>query len=154
MRYLKTYEGLFDFFKKKPKKVDNTDFLLSHEEDVKDCFVEISQDKNLHTSTYLNNQEWLPAYGDHIFLTMKSNDNLLFELDNNMIESFEFANSYLLDLGLKIERYILYIYGDYDDIKWLGDIYFDDINELRDQLEWHKEASKNIEDISLIIKRV
>jgi len=148
MRYLKTYEGLLDFFKRKPKKVevDDTDFFKSHKEDIKDCFIEISQDKNLNIYAYV--------YSDHILLTMKSKDNSFIELDSDMIESFEFANSYLLDLGLKIERYILYIYGDYDDIKWLGDIYFDEINELRYQLDWYKESSKNIEDISLIIKRV
>lgn len=147
MRYLKTYEGLLDFFKRKPKKVevDDTDFFKSHEEDIKDCFIEISQDKNLNIYT--------DVYSDHILLTMKSNSNSFIELDSDIIESFEFANSYLLDLGLKIERYTLYIYGKYDNIKWLGDIYFDDINELRYQLQYY-EASKKIEDISLIIKRV
>jgi len=148
MRYLKTYEGLFDFFKKKPKKVevDNTSFFKSHVEDIKDCFVEISQDKNLSIST--------DVYSDHILLTMKSNNNSFIDLDIDMIESFEFANSYLLDLGLKIKRYILYIYGDYDNIKWLGDIYFDEIGELRDQLDWYKESSKKIEDISIKIKKI
>lgn len=151
MKYLKTYEGLFDFFKKKPKKVevDNTDFFKSHEEDIKDCFIEISQDKNLNIYT--------KVHSDHILLTMNNrNANSFIELDNNMIESFEFANSYLLDFGLKIFQYTLCIYGYYNNVNWLGDIYFDDINDLRYLLkdEESEEACKKIEDVYLIIKRV
>ena len=48
MKYLKTYEGLFDFFKKKKKEepivVINNDkeFLEKHLEEVRSCFLELN----------------------------------------------------------------------------------------------------------------
>jgi predicted dehydrogenase len=50
MKYLKTYEGLFDFFKKKKKEEpivnDDTEFLENHLEEVRSCFLELN-DQNI-----------------------------------------------------------------------------------------------------------
>ena len=54
MKYLKTYEGLFDFFKKKKKEVVDKEFLEKHLEEVRSCFLELNDQNNQHLLTNHN----------------------------------------------------------------------------------------------------
>ena len=68
------------------------------------------------------------------------------------METFRFADSYLTDLGLKINRYELRIFGDYDGETYIGDIYYDSIKELERDLD--KEGTKHIESVLIRINKI
>ena len=148
MKYLKTYEGLFDFFKKKkePIEVNDKEFLEKHLEEVRSCFLELN-DQNINLicvsecisaiKTEIHVQIWL----DSGFIKLE-----------DLMETFRFADSYLTDLGLKINRYELRIFGDYDGETYIGDIYYDSIRELERDLD--KEGTKHIEAVLIRITKL
>jgi len=148
MKYLKTYEGLFDFFKKKkePIEVNDKEFLEKHLEEVRSCFLELN-DQNINLicvsecisaiKTEIHVQIWL----DSGFIKLE-----------DLMETFRFADSYLTDLGLKINRYELRIFGDYDGETYIGDIYYDSIKELERDLD--KEGTKHIESVLIRISKI
>ena len=152
MKYLKTYEGLFDFFKKKkePIEVNDKEFLEKHLEEVRSCFLELNyQNINLSVvqSSIGNGQILVELWKD------EPKDNSLFtnSLDpsfiklEDLMETFRFVDSYLTELDLKINRYELRIFGDYDGETYIGDIYYDSIKELERDLD--KEGTKHIESV-------
>jgi hypothetical protein len=145
MKYLKTYEGLFDFFKKKEvvNKTNDRGFLFKHLEDVKDCFLDISYDKNL--TLYVS----LPLDGNEINVELDSDEFIKLE---DLMETFRFTDSYITDLSLKINRYELYISGEYDNTNYMGDIYYDNIQELEQDL--NKEGTKHIESVRIKIGKI
>ena len=149
MKYLKTYEGLFDFFKKKKKEepivVINNDkeFLEKHLDDVKDCFLDISSDKNLDLS--------VTRSGNEINVDLDPGKGSFIKLED-LMETFRFTDSYISDLGLKINRYELYISGTYDNATYMGDIYYDSIQEL--ELDLDKEGTKHIEGVLIRISKI
>ena len=151
MKYLKTYEGLFDFFKKKkkePTEVNDKEFLEKHLEEVRSCFLELN-DQNINldvirrlyqgrgNNTEIHVEIWL----DSGFIKLE-----------DLMETFRFADSYLTDLGLKINRYELRIFGDYDGETYIGDIYYDSIKELERDLD--KEGTKHIEGVLIRISKI
>jgi hypothetical protein len=153
MKYLKTYEGLFDFFKKKKKEpieVNDKEFLEKHLEEVRSCFLELN-DQNINLDVTLipwrlcitgNNTEI------HVEIWL---DSGFIKLED-LMETFRFADSYLTDLGLKINRYELRIFGDYDGETYIGDIYYDSIKELERDLD--KEGTKHIEGVLIRISKI
>ena len=162
MKYLKTYEGLFDFFKKKKKEgpisINNDkEFLEKHLEEVRSCFLELNyQNINLSVvqSSIGNGQILVELWKD------EPKDNSLFtnSLDpsfiklEDLMETFRFADSYLTELGLKINRYELTIFGDYDNATYMGGIYYDSIQELESHLD--KEGTKHIESVLIRITKL
>ena len=145
MKYLKTYEGLFDFFKKKkePIEVSDKEFLDSHLNDVKDCFLELTSelDLNLDVTTGNNTEIHVDIWLDSGFIKLE-----------DLIENFRFVDSYLTELGLKINRYELTIFGDYDGETYMGGIYYDSIKELERDLD--KEGTKHIESVLIRISKI
>ena len=152
MNYLKSYnESLFDFFRKKKKQIepepDNKEFLNNHLDDVEDCFLELTlQDLNVNVvlanNTEIHVEIWRWEFSD---------DPGFIQLED-LMETFRFANSYLTELGLKINRYELRIFGDYDGETYIGDIYYDSIKELERDLD--KEGTKHIEGVLIRIVKV
>jgi hypothetical protein len=161
MKYLKTYEGLFDFFKKKKKEEpivnDDTEFLENHLEEVRSCFLELN-DQNINLSVVqssIGNGEilvelWKDEPKDNSFFT-NSLDPSFIKLED-LMENFRFADSYLTELGLKINRYELTIFGDYDNATYMGGIYYDSIQELESDLD--KEGTKHIESVLIRISKI
>lgn len=157
MKYLKTYEGLFDFFKKKKKEepsfIIDTVFLKNHLDDVKDCFLELTSEQNLNLEVSIDGNEihvelWksgvqMDEYG-------RLSDNRFIKLED-LIETFKFTQSYLNELGLKINRYEFYIKGFYDNTNYMGDIYLDDDWELEHNLD--QEGFEHIESVLLRITK-
>ena len=145
MKYLKTYEGLFDFFKKKKKpiEVNDKEFLDSNLNDVKDCFLELTYelDLNLDVITGNNTEIHVDIWLDSGFIKLE-----------DLIENFRFVDSYLTELELKINRYELRIFGDYDGETYMGDIYYDSIKELERDLD--KEGTKHIEAVLIRISKI
>ena len=145
MKYLKTYEGLFDFFKKKKKEpieVNYKEFLEKHLEEVRSCFLELNdQNINLDVITGNNTEIHVEIWLDNGFIKLE-----------DLMETFRFADSYLTDLGLKINRYELRIFGDYDGETYIGDIYYDSIKELERDLD--KEGTKHIEGVLIRISKI
>lgn len=153
MKYLKTYEGLFDFFKRKKKEEPivainfdkihyDKEFLEKYLEEVRSCFLELN-DQNIHIS----------------LVQSRSNGEILVELWKDpfikledLMETFRFADSYLTELGLKINRYELTIFGDYDNATYMGGIYYDSIQELESDLD--KEGTKHIEGVLIRISKI
>lgn len=156
MKYLKTYEGLFDFFKKKKKEEpivnDDTEFLEKHLEEVRSCFLELN-DQNINLSVVqssIGNGEivvelWKSEPDDsnryHGFMKLK-----------DLIETFKFADSYLTELRLKINRYKLTIFSDYDGDTYMDSIYYDSIREL--ELDLNKKGTKHIEAVLIRISKI
>lgn len=145
MKYLKTYEGLFDFFKKKKKEpfeVVDKEFLEKHLEEVRSCFLELNdQNINLDVITGNNTEIHVEIWLDSGFIKLE-----------DLMETFRFADSYLTDLGLKINRYELTIFGDYDGDTYMGGIYYDSIWELERDLD--KEGTKHIEGVLIRISKI
>jgi len=146
MKYLKTYEGLFDFFKKKKKEepieVNDKEFLEKNSEEVRSCFLELNdQNINLDVITGNNTEIHVQIWLDSGFIKLE-----------DLMETFRFADSYLTDLGLKINRYELRIFGDYDGETYIGDIYYDSIKELERDLD--KEGTKHIEGVLIRISKI
>ena len=161
MKYLKTYEGLFDFFKKKKKEEpivnDDTEFLEKHLEEVRSCFLELN-DQNINLSVVQSSigngniivELWKDEPKDNSFFT-NSLDPSFMKLEG-LMETFRFADSYLTELGLKINRYELTIFGDYDGDTYMGGIYYDSIREL--ELDLDKEGTKHIESVLIRISKI
>lgn len=161
MKYLKTYEGLFDFFKKKKKEEpivnDDTEFLEKHLEEVRSCFLELN-DQNINLSVVQSSigngniivELWKDEPKDNSFFT-NSLDPSFMKLED-LMETFRFADSYLTELGLKINRYELTIFGDYDGDTYMGGIYYDSIREL--ELDLDKEGTKHIESVLIRISKI
>lgn len=161
MKYLKTYEGLFDFFKKKKKEEpivnDDTEFLEKHLEEVRSCFLELN-DQNINLSVVQSSigngniivELWKDEPKDNSFFT-NSLDPSFMKLED-LMETFRFADSYLTELGLKINRYELTIFGDYDGDTYMGGIYYDSIQELEYDLD--KEGTKHIESVLIRISKI
>jgi hypothetical protein len=161
MKYLKTYEGLFDFFKKKKKEEpilnDDTEFLEKHLEEVRSCFLELN-DQNINLSVVQSSigngniivELWKDEPKDNSFFT-NSLDPSFMKLED-LMETFRFADSYLTELGLKINRYELTIFGDYDGETYMGGIYYDSIREL--ELDLDKEGTKHIESVLIRISKI
>lgn len=161
MKYLKTYEGLFDFFKKKKKEEpivnDDTEFLEKHLEEVRSCFLELN-DQNINLSVVQSSigngniivELWKDEPKDNSFFT-NSLDPSFMKLEG-LMETFRFADSYLTELGLKINRYELTIFGDYDGETYMGGIYYDSIREL--ELDLDKEGTKHIESVLIRISKI
>jgi hypothetical protein len=161
MKYLKTYEGLFDFFKKKKKEEpivnDDTEFLENHLEEVRSCFLELN-DQNINLSVVQSSigndkilvELWKDEPKDNSFFT-NSLDPSFIKLED-LMETFRFADSYLTELGLKINRYELTIFGDYDNATYMGGIYYDSIQELEYDLD--KEGTKHIESVLIRISKL
>lgn len=152
MKYLKTYEGLFDFFKKK-KQEKTTDLVSSKVEDVKDCFMALAGDLNLSVESRVEENKIIIRLVSKVFTQMSPNHMDFLNLED-FIEAFEFTDSYISDLGLKIERYIVYIDGDYDDVTWVEYLYLDDLYQLRRQIDDYPEASKHVYEIEVEIKPI
>jgi hypothetical protein len=161
MKYLKTYEGLFDFFKKKKKEEpivnDDIEFLENHLEEVRSCFLELN-DQNINLSVVQSSigngkilvELWKGEPKDNSFFT-NSLDPSFIKLED-LMETFRFADSYLTELGLKINRYELTIFGDYDNATYMGGIYYDSIQELEYDLD--KEGTKHIESVLIRISKL
>jgi hypothetical protein len=161
MKYLKTYEGLFDFFKKKKKEEpivnDDIEFLENHLEEVRSCFLELN-DQNINLSVVQSSigngkilvELWKDEPKDNSFFT-NSLDPSFIKLED-LMETFRFADSYLTELGLKINRYELTIFGDYDNATYMGGIYYDSIQELEYDLD--KEGTKHIESVLIRISKL
>jgi hypothetical protein len=161
MKYLKTYEGLFDFFKKKKKEEpivnDDIEFLETHLEEVRSCFLELN-DQNINLSVVQSSigngqiivELWKDEPKDNSFFT-NSLDPSFIKLED-LMETFRFADSYLTELGLKINRYELTIFGDYDNATYMGGIYYDSIQELEYDLD--KEGTKHIESVLIRISKL
>lgn len=161
MKYLKTYEGLFDFFKKKKKEEpivnDDTEFLEKHLEEVRSCFLELN-DQNINLSVVQSSI----GNGEIVVELWKSepDDSNRYQLTKlygfmkleDLMETFRFADSYLTELGLKINRYELTIFGDYDGDTYMGGIYYDSIREL--ELDLNKEGTKHIESVLIRISKI
>jgi hypothetical protein len=158
MKYLKTYEGLFDFFKKKkePIEVNDKEFLDKNLEEVRSCFLELN-DQNINLSVVQSSI----GNGEIVVELWKSepDDSNRYQLTKlygfmkleDLMETFRFADSYLTDLGLKINRYELTIFGDYDGDTYMGGIYYDSIKELERDLD--KEGTKHIEAVLIRISK-
>ena len=161
MKYLKTYEGLFDFFKKKKKEEpivnDDTEFLEKHLEEVRSCFLELN-DQNINLSVVQSSI----GNGEIVVELWKSepDDSNRYQLTKlygfmkleDLMETFRFADSYLTELRLKINRYELTIFGDYDGDTYMGGIYYDSIREL--ELDLNKEGTKHIESVLIRISKI
>lgn len=155
MKHLKTYEGLFDFFKKKksdneyndmmevPLIVYKQSYLKTHLEDVKDCFLDLCSYNSYDLKAFIS--------GDEIQVNIYPLKDKFMKLED-LMETFRFTDSYITDLGLKIIRYELYISGKYDGINYMGDIYYDEILELEQDLD--KEGTKHIESLLIRIKKI
>ena len=157
MKYLKTYEGLFDFFKKKKKEEtiikDDTEFLDNHLDDVKDCFLELTSEQNLNLDVYIDDSEILVDLwksGVQMDENGRLSDNRFIKLED-LIETFKFTQSYLNELGLKINRYEFHISGFYDNTNYMGDIYLDDDWELEHNLD--QEGFEHIESVLIRITK-
>lgn len=149
MNYLKSYnESLFDFFKKKKKPIepDDKEFLDNHLDDVEDCFLELNL-QGLNIDVIRGNDTEI-----HVELWKSEDLPLGFIQLEDLMETFRFANSYLTELGLKINRYELNIYGDYDNSTYLGGIYYDSIRELERDLD--QEGTKHIESVLIRIVKL
>jgi hypothetical protein len=162
MKYLKTYEGLFDFFKKKKKEpinlsvfshhstdIDEREFLDNSLDDVRDCFLEVRDEHNLNLGVIRDENKisvglWKPG---------TENDEMAPDYDfiklEDLMETFRFTDSYIKDLGLKIHKFELFICGYYDNTYYRGNIYYDSIQELERDLD--KEGTKHIQSIEIII---
>ena len=159
MKYLKTYEGLFDFFKKKkePIEVNDKEFLDKNLEEVRSCFLELN-DQNINLSVVQSSI----GNGEIVVELWKSepDDSNRYQLTKlygfmkleDLMETFRFADSYLTELGLKINRYELTIFGDYDGDTYMGGIYYDSIREL--ELDLNKEGTKHIESVLIRISKI
>jgi hypothetical protein len=149
MRYLKTYEGLFDFFKKKKSNneyndmMDKQSYLKIHLEDVKDCFIDLCSYNSYDLKAFIS--------GGEIQVNIYPLKDKFMKLED-LMETFRFTDSYITDLGLKIIRYELYISGKYDGINYMGDIYYDKIWELEQALD--EEGTKHIESLLIRIKKI
>ena len=65
MKYLKTYEGLFDFFKKKkkePTEVNDKEFLEKHLEEVRSCFLELNDQYKENREEEVDNEKGYIIY--------------------------------------------------------------------------------------------
>jgi hypothetical protein len=153
MKYLKTYEGLFDFFKKKKEPItpinNDEDFLEKNLEEVRSCFLELS-DQNINLSVVQssigNGEIVVELWKSWKLGETNGYDTLKLE---DLMETFRFADSYLTELGLKINRYKLIIFGDY---AYMGGIYYDSIQELERDLD--KEGTNHIESVLIRIIKI
>jgi len=68
---------------------------------------------------------------------------------SDVIDNLIFLNDMVNEYGMRIIRFNLYIYGYYDKSNFIGDIYYDDIPQLRRDRDL--EATKNIEYIEITI---
>lgn len=155
MKYLRTYEGIFDFLKK--KKVDvkpnqpNSNYYYQFLPDIEDCFVDLS-DNGFEVEV---NAGFGSVGGTHEINVdiSKQGDIMEFKMEEVM-ESIRFTNSYIGDLGLKISRIDLYIYGLYDGTHYTGEQYFDTIEDLESDINRGDEAMNNVENIIIrIVKK-
>jgi len=155
MKHLKTYEGLFSFFKKKEHKPDYA--IKEFIPNIEDCLTDLS-DNEFFTdvtsgdggiSVYFRKEKvtkfrfMLGGEGEHYQVYSVG----------DVIDSIRFINSFIDDLGLKIVRIDMYILGKFDGINYTGDIYFEDLEHLEEFNREDNTAKDNIQYSYIRIQR-
>lgn len=182
MKYLKTYEGLFDFFKKKKEtssKVDtnrvdtdkecsicdgdhdeskcffNKEFIESNIQKLKNCLVDLS-DNDIQIDVEVSHHR--DQTFDECFIDIYPDDrkNIDFDL---LVENFRILESYLDELDLKVFRYELDINGVYKndeglETEWRPPHYFDSIDDIISEMRREIEARENIERVVIWITKI
>lgn len=156
MKYLKTYEGLFDFLKRKKKHEPDykiKDFIPN----IEDCLNDLSDDDFFTDVT---------ASDGCISVYFRKNKVTKFQFVmggegeryerysvSDVIDSIRFINSFIDDLGLKIVRIDMYISGEFDGTNYLGDIYYEDLEHLEEFNREDNTAKNNIQYSYIRIQR-
>jgi len=159
VRYLKTYEGLFNFIKSKvkgtgAKKSTGTKSRSisrrNHYEyipDIRDCFVDLSDNGfDVDVSVNVGDMSGINVNIEKHAPLQDSEFNI-----EDIMESIRFTNSYIGDLELMIRRFELCIWGTFDGIYYSGDQYFDNIEDLQSFIDSGTEATNHIEYVLIRI---
>lgn len=173
MKYLKTYEGLFDFFRKKEvkpqfdKELAEADerFLKENLDVVKECFIELVDELELsiQCDVEFNHEDnrWetcvLFRPIENVNYSTKGRKLKL----QDLIENFHFVESYLDEMGMKVESWDLAIFGYFKEAiriatgnekKYHGYQKHQNLSELDSKLK--SEAYNYINSVRIIITKI